>query len=192
MPRRSSLSRSLSEPSSESFVFHLLEQTSSSRALFHLLSALTGLPRCETQGVETQDWVTEKQPWLDGVATEPNVVRREFSKRALASRRSYSFGLRLIDLPSSAAEFVAVPLGSAYSVEKQVTGVDSTGALQVREISLDSRRRELGAEFVVYSYFPSSTSSPCSTETSIFRSIEREQALGLLESSDSKLATHFR
>ncbi|KAL7415767.1 hypothetical protein BDY24DRAFT_269762 [Mrakia frigida] len=66
------------------------------------VNALTGLPRYETYGVETQDWVTEKQPWLDGVATEPNVVR----------------------------QFVAVPLGSRFSVENQVTGVDSTGALQ--------------------------------------------------------------
>ncbi|KAI1413445.1 hypothetical protein F5Y13DRAFT_189352 [Hypoxylon sp. FL1857] len=51
-----------------------------------------------------QDYVVApKQYWLDGIATSPGVVR----------------------------QFVAMPAGSGYSVEAQITGEDTVGGLQV-------------------------------------------------------------
>ncbi|KAF2118753.1 integral membrane protein [Lophiotrema nucula] len=51
-----------------------------------------------------QDYmVVPKQPWLDGIADSNGTVR----------------------------QFVAMPLGSGYSVESQITGMDSMGGLQL-------------------------------------------------------------
>jgi hypothetical protein len=54
-----------------------------------------------------QDYiVVPSQPWLDGVAVSPGLVK----------------------------QFVAMPFGSGYSVEKQVTGEESVGGMQFEVI----------------------------------------------------------
>ncbi|OAX37000.1 hypothetical protein K503DRAFT_783946 [Rhizopogon vinicolor AM-OR11-026] len=50
--------------------------------------------------------VVPKQPWLDGIATGPGVVK----------------------------QFVAVPYGSGYSIEHQITGSETTGGIQFEVI----------------------------------------------------------
>ena len=56
------------------------------------------------QKSDKQDYiVVPPQRWLDGIATAPGVVK----------------------------QFVAMPLGSGYSVEKQVTGKEDTGGMQI-------------------------------------------------------------
>lgn len=59
--------------------------------------------RLAQKGESTQDYVVvPSQPWLDGVAVKPSVVR----------------------------QFVAMPLGQGYSVEAQLTGKEVIGGLQ--------------------------------------------------------------
>ncbi|KAG2126067.1 hypothetical protein DEU56DRAFT_892141 [Suillus clintonianus] len=54
-----------------------------------------------------QDYITvPEQPWLDGIATGPGVVK----------------------------QFVAVPYGSGYSIEHQITGSETTGGIQFEVI----------------------------------------------------------
>lgn len=56
-----------------------------------------------------QDYVVvPSQPWLDGIATRPGLVK----------------------------QFVAMPYGSGYSVEQQVTGVEVVGGLQFEIIPM--------------------------------------------------------
>ncbi|OJA13312.1 hypothetical protein AZE42_12741, partial [Rhizopogon vesiculosus] len=50
--------------------------------------------------------VVPEQPWLDGIATGPGVVK----------------------------QFVAVPYGSGYSIEHQITGTETTGGIQFEVI----------------------------------------------------------
>ncbi|KAG0696834.1 hypothetical protein DFH29DRAFT_812543 [Suillus ampliporus] len=59
-------------------------------------------------GVEKkQDYIiVPKQPWLDGIATGPGMVK----------------------------QFVAVPYGSGYSIEHQITGSETTGGIQFEVI----------------------------------------------------------
>lgn len=57
-----------------------------------------------------QDYVVvPNQYWLDGIATEAGMVR----------------------------QFVAMPVGGEYNVEKQVTGVEVTGGLQIEVTPAD-------------------------------------------------------
>lgn len=59
--------------------------------------------RLAQKGESIQDYVVvPPQPWLDGVAIKPSVVR----------------------------QFVAMPLGQGYSVEAQLTGKEVVGGLQ--------------------------------------------------------------
>ncbi|KAF8527726.1 hypothetical protein BDD12DRAFT_904027 [Trichophaea hybrida] len=58
-------------------------------------------------GIKNQDYVVlPEQPWLDGIATRPGMVQ----------------------------QFVAVPYGSGYSIEHQITGLESTGGIQFEVI----------------------------------------------------------
>ncbi|OJA12587.1 hypothetical protein AZE42_06910 [Rhizopogon vesiculosus] len=58
-------------------------------------------------GIAKKDYVVvPKQPWLDGIATGPGVVK----------------------------QFVAVPYGSGYSIEHQITGTETTGGIQFEVI----------------------------------------------------------
>ncbi|KAL7415782.1 hypothetical protein BDY24DRAFT_382211 [Mrakia frigida] len=66
------------------------------------VNAITGRLKHSKTLPGTQDYVSTQQPWLDGICTEPEVVR----------------------------QFVAVPLGSKHSIEHQVTGKDKTGGIQ--------------------------------------------------------------
>ncbi|ORY70616.1 hypothetical protein BCR35DRAFT_315239 [Leucosporidium creatinivorum] len=70
------------------------------------INALSGLPRDANESLvdaELQDYVVaSKQPWLDGICTEPGVVR----------------------------QFVAMPLGEGYTVEEQLTGKADIGGIQ--------------------------------------------------------------
>jgi hypothetical protein len=79
------------------------------------INAISGEPIVETaatrlrrqnfmhQSKSIQDYIViPKQQWLDGIATKSGQVR----------------------------QFVAMPLGSGYSIETQVTGEDGTGGLQ--------------------------------------------------------------
>ncbi|KAL8290630.1 hypothetical protein RQP46_002888 [Phenoliferia psychrophenolica] len=69
------------------------------------VNALTGLPRNSLQvNPALQDYVVAgSQPWIDGVCTEPGVVR----------------------------QFVAMPLGKGYTVEEQLTGQAKVGGIQL-------------------------------------------------------------
>lgn len=58
------------------------------------INAITGLPKTQPPPVDVQDYLCSKQPWLDGIATKPGIVR----------------------------QFVAVDVGDGYSVEEQITG----------------------------------------------------------------------
>ena len=74
------------------------------------------------EGKSTQDYiVTPKQLWLDGTVTEGGVVR----------------------------QFVAMPQGSGYSVEYQVSGKDAVGGLQFEVTPQISRVLEPRAFWVV-------------------------------------------
>lgn len=57
------------------------------------INAITGLPKGK-EDVDMQDYLCDQQPWLDGVATQPGVVK----------------------------QFVAVDVNEGYTVEEQVTG----------------------------------------------------------------------
>jgi len=66
---------------------------------------------------KTQDYVTvPEQPWLDGICTGSGVVR----------------------------QFVAMPLGSGYTVEGQVTGAEEHGGIQIEVYPL------LDTDFTMY------------------------------------------
>ncbi|KAL8290558.1 hypothetical protein RQP46_002816 [Phenoliferia psychrophenolica] len=69
------------------------------------INALTGLPRDSSEvDPALQDYIVAgSQPWLDGVCTEPGVVR----------------------------QFVAMPLGKGYTVEEQLTGEAKFGGIQL-------------------------------------------------------------
>jgi hypothetical protein len=74
--------------------------------------------KLKSQGALLQDYVvTPQQLWLDGIATAPGQVR----------------------------QFVAVPTGSGYSVEAQVTGEDAVAGLQ-----FEVTRRKQADNKVVY------------------------------------------
>lgn len=68
------------------------------------INAVTGKPWTNGLSAKPQDYmVSPEQPWLDGFAIEPNVIR----------------------------QFVAMPLGQGYSVEGQLTGEEVWGGLQI-------------------------------------------------------------
>lgn len=57
------------------------------------INAITGLSKHSSE-VDTQDYLCHRQPWLDGIATEPGVVR----------------------------QFTAVSIEDSYTIEEQLTG----------------------------------------------------------------------
>ncbi|PWW73295.1 hypothetical protein C7212DRAFT_27919, partial [Tuber magnatum] len=66
-----------------------------------------------------QDYiVVPPQPWLDGIATGPRVVK----------------------------QFVAMPLGSGYSIEHQVTGKEDIGGIQMEISSVYNNEFEVSAQ----------------------------------------------
>lgn len=68
------------------------------------VNALTGEAWNETPVGDPQNYmVIPDQPWIDGIVAETGIIR----------------------------QFVAMPLGSGYTVEKQVTGNEDTGGLQL-------------------------------------------------------------
>ncbi|RDW90048.1 RING finger protein [Aspergillus mulundensis] len=76
------------------------------------VNAISGLDIYETTG--KQDYiVVPGQDWLDGIAVGPGVVR----------------------------QFVAMPLGSGYTVEGQVTGKESVGGIQIEVIPSHERNQ---------------------------------------------------
>ncbi|KDQ09070.1 hypothetical protein BOTBODRAFT_37317 [Botryobasidium botryosum FD-172 SS1] len=70
------------------------------------INVLNGYPRSDVRQDGTQDYVVvdhdEGQPWLDGICTAPGLVK----------------------------QFVAMPLGSGYTAEGQLTGGENIGGLQ--------------------------------------------------------------
>lgn len=72
---------------------------------FEGVNAITGYPQDRSaSGSCTQDYLAlPSQPWLDGIYTEPEVVR----------------------------QFVAMPLGHGYSIEEKVTGRAEIGGIQI-------------------------------------------------------------
>ena len=88
----------------------------SSRSAFALrifaggINGITGESRTAPQGKDgdrKQDYlVLPDQPWLDGIAVRPGIIR----------------------------QFVAVPSGSGYSIEHQITGADTVGGVQFEVI----------------------------------------------------------
>lgn len=73
------------------------------------INAVTGEQWAEGLSYRPQDYlVSPEQPWLDGFAIEPGVIR----------------------------QFVAMPLGQGYTVESQLTGVEVWGGLQISVIPL--------------------------------------------------------
>ncbi|CUS10525.1 unnamed protein product [Tuber aestivum] len=76
-----------------------------------------------------QDYiVVPPQPWLDGIATGPGVVK----------------------------QFVAMPLGSGYSIEQQVTGKEDIGGIQMEISPVHSNEFEVSAQ-CRYNYLSSNT-----------------------------------
>ena len=72
------------------------------------INAVSGKPwKPELDGTERDYVVVPEQPWLDGFCVAKDVVR----------------------------QFVAMPLGSGYSVEEQITGKPEHGGLQMRRLS---------------------------------------------------------
>ncbi|KAL8292826.1 hypothetical protein RQP46_000520 [Phenoliferia psychrophenolica] len=71
------------------------------------INAISGLPRDADKAAldaSFQDYIVAgSQPWLDGICTEPGVVR----------------------------QFVAMPLGKGYTVEEQLTGEAKVGGIQL-------------------------------------------------------------
>jgi hypothetical protein len=68
------------------------------------INAVTGDSRTDWLQRNPQDYmVSSEQPWLDGFNVEKGIIR----------------------------QFVAMPLGSGYSVEEQLTGKDEFGGLQI-------------------------------------------------------------
>ena len=81
--------------------------------------ALTGRPITDSLSDTTQNYVVlPKQPWLDGFKTADGKVR----------------------------QFVAVPLGSGHTVEKQLTGEETVGGLQIQVRQLTKEARQVLAE----------------------------------------------
>ncbi|CAZ85286.1 unnamed protein product [Tuber melanosporum] len=77
-----------------------------------------------------QDYiVVPPQPWLDGIATGPGVVK----------------------------QFVAMPLGSGYSVEQQVTGKEDIGGIQMEISPVYNNKFEVSAQ-CKYNYLGRGTS----------------------------------
>jgi len=73
------------------------------------INAVTGEQWRSGLHKEPQDYmVSPRQPWLDGFAIEPGVIR----------------------------QFVAMPLGEGYAVEGQLTGEEEWGGLQIEVIPL--------------------------------------------------------
>lgn len=89
------------------------------------INAVTGKPWTNGLSAKPQDYmVSPEQPWLDGFAIEPNVIR----------------------------QFVAMPLGQGYSVEGQLTGEEVWGGLQISVTPLkrthwEAYRREAEQEW---------------------------------------------
>jgi len=68
------------------------------------INAVTGEPWENALNRNSQDYmVSTKQPWLDGYSVDKNIIR----------------------------QFVAMPLGSEYSAEEQITGEAEHGGLQI-------------------------------------------------------------
>jgi hypothetical protein len=75
------------------------------------INAVTGEPWRAGIGREPQDYLSiPTQPWLDGYCVEKGVIR----------------------------QFVAMPLGSGYSAEEQITGVAEHGGLQIAVYPLNA------------------------------------------------------
>lgn len=98
------------------------------------VNAVSGEPSVETEQTQNrrykrlsekkniQDYVvTPDQKWLDGIASTDGAVR----------------------------QFVAMPLGSGYSVEAQITGADLVGGLQLEITPVKETRRPTGS-FVLH------------------------------------------
>jgi hypothetical protein len=76
------------------------------------INAVTGEPWRPGLHRSPQDYmVSPGQPWLDGFAIEPGVIR----------------------------QFVAMPLGEGYTAEWQLTGVEEWGGLQISVVPLKAR-----------------------------------------------------
>lgn len=70
-----------------------------------------------------QDYVVPgKQPWLDGICTEPGVVRQVRITLPLVVFKVLRNSISL--------QFVAMPLGQGYTVEEQLTGEATHGGIQ--------------------------------------------------------------
>lgn len=79
------------------------------------INAVTGSPWANGLDQKPQDYVVvPKQPWLDGYCVEKGIIR----------------------------QFVAMPLGSGYSVEEQITGEAEYGGLQIVAYPMRRERYE--------------------------------------------------
>lgn len=74
--------------------FHHLASGNAIKVSVGTVNAITGLSKNIPAPDGQQDYLCSKQPWLDGIATEPDVVR----------------------------QFVAVDIDDGYSIEEQLTG----------------------------------------------------------------------
>jgi hypothetical protein len=124
------------------------------------INAVTGEPWRAGLNRDPQDYmVAPEQPWLDGFAIEPGVIR----------------------------QFVAMPLGEGYSVEEQLTGVADWGGLQIEVTPLKAEvwqriRRERHADLPMYclSELPDSvTRVDCASEMGLGAGGRMRQAIAL-------------
>jgi len=82
-----------------------------------------------------QDYIVAGlQPWIDGVATEPGVVRQ------VPHLMRSSF----VCIHISSVQFVGTVLGKGYTVEEQVTGKAEVGGFQ---FDVFPRRRKVDGHF---------------------------------------------
>jgi len=103
------------------------------------INALTGSSWKNSLNKQPQDYmVSTKQPWLDGYCVDKNIIR----------------------------QFVAMPLGSGYSTEEQITGEAEYGGLQIivypmkREI-FDKLFPEIKKEDIIRRFLKFSTIMNC-------------------------------
>jgi hypothetical protein len=96
------------------------------------INAVTGAEWTDTLSRSPQDYLSiPEQPWLDGYCVGKGIVR----------------------------QFVAMPLGSGYSVEEQLTGAARTGGLQLmvhplRRAAYTRTRHVVASEMAMYSIAP--------------------------------------
>lgn len=115
------------------------------------INAVTGESWFDGLESDPQDYmVTPKQPWLDGYCVEKGLIR----------------------------QFVAMPLGSGYSAEEQITGLAEFGGLQV--VVYPMKRKVFERRFPKIEFRPARRSM-LGTKTASFESVDSVCSMDSME-----------